>query len=61
MLKIRSNPKVQKTKKTKKVVKSGAVGTAAAPLLLLGMQQVMAKKLGKNKKSKKVKEAENIK
>ena len=45
----------KKQRKTKKggSFKSGAVGTAAAPLLLLGMQQVMAKKLGKNKKSRK--------
>ena len=47
----------KKQRKTKKggSFKSGAVGTAAAPLLLLGMQQVMAKKLGKNKKSRKSK------
>lgn len=47
----------KKQRKTKKggSYKSGAVGTAAAPLLLLGMQQVMAKKLGKNKKSRKSK------
>ena len=47
--------KSKKQRKTKKggSYKSGVVGTAAAPLLLLGMQQVMAKELGKNKKSRK--------
>lgn len=59
--KSKKSNKSKKTKTSKKRRKSkkggsyknGVVGTAAAPLLLLGMQQVMAKKLRKNKKSKK--------
>lgn len=52
--KSKKNSKQKKQRKTKKggSYKSGAVGTAAAPLLLLGMQQILAKKLGKNKKSR---------
>ena len=52
--KSKKHGKNKKQRKTKKggSYKSGVIGTAAAPLLLLGMQQILAKKLGKNKKSR---------
>ena len=52
--KSKKHGKNKKQRKTKKggSYKSGVIGTAATPLLLLGMQQILAKKLGKNKKSR---------
>ena len=54
-IKSKKSKTAKKQRKSKRggSYKNGVVGTAAAPLLLLGMQQVMAKKLRKNKKSKK--------